>query len=179
MSGQTEQDLASEARMSAGDYGPVGRALMRVSEVLALIGGLFLIVVTALTILSVVGRTGFNMPILGDSEIVEIGVAYAIFSFLAYCQMRGANVIVDFFTARAPAAVRNGLDAASNLAFAAVVCILTWRLALGGIETFQRDDFSMFLQIPVWWGYLGAFISSLVWAAACLYTAGHRMRRRA
>ena len=177
MTERTEQDHGPEARMSAGDYGPAGRALMRVCEVLALIGGLFLIVVTALTVLSVIGRTGFNLPILGDSEIVEIGVAYAIFSFLPYCQMRRANVIVDFFTARAPAVMRNGLDAASNVVFAAVVCVLTWRLALGGVETLRRDDFSMFLQIPVWWGYLGALVSCLIWAAACLYTAGHRLRR--
>ncbi len=177
MTERTERDHSTEARMNAGDYGPAGRALMRICEILALVGGLFLIVVTALTVFSVIGRTGFNMPILGDSEIVEIGVAYAIFSFLPYCQMRRANVIVDFFTARAPARVRNGLDAASNVAFAAVVCVLTWRLALGGIETFHRDDFSMFLQIPVWWGYTGAFVSCLIWAAACLYTAGDRLRR--
>ena len=81
-----------------------------------------LVVVTILTIVSVVGRTGFDVPILGDSEIVEVGVAYSVFSFLAYCQMRGANVIVDFFTARAPAVVRNGLDAVSNAVFAVVVC---------------------------------------------------------
>lgn len=179
MNEHTEQDHGAEIRMNAADYGPAGRALMRVCEVLALVGGLFLIVVTALTVLSVIGRAGFNAPILGDSEIVEIGVAYAIFSFLAYCQMRRANVIVDFFTARAPAVVRNGLDAASNIVFAAVVCVLTWRLALGGIETFRRDDFSMFLQIPVWWGYLGAFVSCLVWTAACVYTACHRLRPRA
>ena len=67
--------------MSAADYGPAGRALMRVCQVLALIGGLFLIVVTTLTVLSVIGRTGFNVPILGDSEIVEIGVALRDFLF--------------------------------------------------------------------------------------------------
>lgn len=175
MSNETDQNQDAEGRLSADDYGATGRALMRVCEVLALIGGIILIVVTTITVLSVVGRTGFDLPILGDSEIVEIGVAYSIFSFLAYCQMRGANVIVDFFTARAPAAIRNGLDAFSNILFAVVVCVLTWRLTLGGIDRFTHDDFSMFLQIPVWWGYLGAFVSCLVWVAACVYTAAHRL----
>lgn len=175
MTNETDQDQGAEGRMSAEDYGPAGRALMRVCEVLALTGGIILIVVTTLTVISVVGRTGFDLPILGDSEIVEVGVAYALFSFLAYCQMRGANVIVDFFTARAPAIIRNGLDAFSNILFAVVVCVLTWRLTLGGIDSFTRDDFSMFLQIPVWWGYLGAFVSCLAWVAACVYTAAHRL----
>jgi TRAP-type C4-dicarboxylate transport system permease small subunit len=176
MCDETEAELDVEGRMSLADYGPAGRALMRLSETLALLGGIILVVVTILTIVSVVGRTGFDVPILGDSEIVEVGVAYSVFSFLAYCQMRGANVIVDFFTARAPAVVRNGLDAVSNAVFAVVVCILTWRLAIGGVETYERADFSMFLNIPIWCGYLGAFVSCLVWAAACLYTAAHRLR---
>ncbi len=150
---------------------PVGRLLLQLSETLALAGGLVLIVVTVLTVASVVGRTAFNMPVLGDSEIVEVGVAFSIFSFLAYCQMRGANVIVDFFTKPLPAYLRNGLDTISNLVFAIVVMVLTWRLGLGGIDAYQRGDFSMFLQIPTWWGYVGAFISCLLWAVACLYTA--------
>jgi len=176
MGDETEAGRDAEGQMGIEDYGPAGCALMCLSEILALAGGIILVVVTALTVFSVVGRTGFNLPILGDSEIVEVGVAFSIFSFLAYCQMRGANVIVDFFTARAPAVLRNGLDAVSNAMFAVVVCILTWRLALGGIETFEREDFSMFLNIPIWWGYLGAFVSCLVWAAACLYTAAQRLR---
>ena len=176
MGDETESDLDVEGRMGFEDYGPTGQALFRLSEILALLGGVILVLVAVVTIVSVIGRTGFNLPILGDSEIVEIGIAYSLFSFLAYCQMRGANVIIDFFTARAPVMVRNGLDAVSNVVFAVVVCILTWRLAVGGIETYGRADFSMFLNIPLWWGYLGAFLSCLVWAAACLYTAAHRLR---
>lgn len=150
---------------------PLGRFLLRLSEALALAGGLVLLVVTALTVFSVIGRTALNLPLLGDSEIVEIGVAFSVFSFLAYCQMRGANVVVDFFTKPLPLKARNGIDAISNLVFALVVILLTWRLALGGIGAYFNDDTSMFLLIPKWWGYLAAFASCLVWGAACLYTA--------
>jgi TRAP-type C4-dicarboxylate transport system permease small subunit len=154
---------------------PLGRFLMRTSEVLALMGGFVLLLVMVLTVFSVIGRTAFNTPLLGDSEIVEVGVAFSIFSFLAYCQMRGSNVIVDFFTKPLPQRMRDGIDAISNLVFAAVVTILTWRLALGGLDTFRNGDFSMFLQIPAWWGYVAAFVSCVVWAAACLYTSVARV----
>lgn len=171
-SGQASPDGAGDAVA----LGPAGRALMQVCEILALVGGSILLLLTAVTVLSVVGRTGFALPILGDSEIVEVGIAYAVFSFLAYCQMRNANIIVDFFTARAPMRMRKSLDAFSAVLFALVVCIVTWRLALGGIDSYRRDDFSMFLQIPIWWGYVGAFLSCLVWTAACLYIAVRRLR---
>ena len=101
--------------------------------------------VIALTVLSVVGRTGFNMPVLGDTEIVEVGVAFSIFSFLAYCQMRGANVIVDFFTRPLPLSFRNALDAISNLLFAVVVLVLTWRLdrAIAVGRSMSGDSFRL------------------------------------
>lgn len=150
---------------------PLGQMLMRVSAGLAIIGGFSLLVVTLVTVASVVGRTAFNRPLLGDAEIVEMGVAFSIFSFLGYCQMRGANVMVDFFTRPLPERVRNGIDSICNLVFALVVVLLTWRLALGGLEAHRNGDFSTFLQLPTWWGYLAAFVSCVVWAAACLYTS--------
>ena len=171
-----DREPGPEAPTGRATYGAVGHALMRASEALALLGGIVLLLITTVTVLSVIGRAGLDMPVLGDSEVVEIGIAFSIFSFLAYCQMRGGNVIVDFFTARAPAGMRKGLDTASAILFTAVVGVLTWRLALGGLDSFHREDHSMFLQIPAWWGYLGAFVSCLVWGAACLHTAAWRLR---
>lgn len=149
----------------------VGAVLTRVCEGMALLGGVGLLLVMTLTVVSVIGGAAFNRPLLGDSEIVEIGVAFSIFSFLAWCQIRGANVIVDFFTRPLPARVRDLIDTVCDLLFALVVLLLTWRLAIGGIDTFHRGDVSTFLQIPNWWGYLSAFLACVVWAAACFYTA--------
>lgn len=153
----------------------LGTQLTRVCEALALMGGVVLLLVMTLTVVSVIGRAAFNRPLLGDSEIVEVGVAFSIFSYLALCQIRGANVIVDFFTRALPLRVRNGIDTVCDFLFALVVLLLTWRLALGGIDTFHRGDVSMFLLVPNWWGYLAAFVSCLVWAAACLYTSAASM----
>ncbi len=149
----------------------IGSGLTRICEGLALLGGAVLMLVMMVTVVSVIGGAVFNRPLLGDSEVVEIGIAFAVFSYLAWCQIRGANVIVDFFTRPLPARVRDLIDTFCDLVFALVVLVLTWRLAIGGMETFHRGDVSTFLQIPTWWGYLGAFVSCLLWAAACLYTA--------
>ena len=156
---------------AGGSDHPVGLFLRRSSEVLAVLGGLSLIMVILVTVVSVVGRTAFNRPLLGDAEIVEIGCAFAVFSFLPYCQMRGANIVVDFFTRSLPKTVRDRMDSTCSLLFAAIVALLTWRLALGGLDAYRNGDFSTFLQIPAWWGYLAAFVSCLLWAATCLYTS--------
>jgi len=52
----------------------------------------------------------------------------AIAAFMPYCQVRGGNVIVDFFTMRLPPRARDALDAFMHLVVALVVAILTWKL---------------------------------------------------
>ena len=147
-----------------------------VSERLAVVGGVSLLLVTILTVVSVFGRTLFDTPLLGDQEIVEIGCAIAIFSFLPYCQMRGANVIVDFFTAKASKRVRCLLDALMNAVFSVCVLAITWRLTVGGIATYNDGDFSMFLQIPQWWGFVFAFMACVLWCLACFYSVFRSLR---
>lgn len=181
---ETEPGSGSRQRLSAPRDDPFGAALFAFSEALAVFGGVVLLAMTVFTVVSVVGRTGFDLPVLGDQEIVELGCAIAIFSFMPYCQMRAANVIVDFFTAKLSQAARDGLDATMNAIFSICILIVTWRLAVGGIATFHASDASMFLRIPQWWGYALAFMGCIAWSLACLYSMmrsiGHmRESRRA
>ncbi len=167
---EIEPGGGSRQRLSAPRDEPFGAALFAFSEALAVFGGIVLLAMTAFTVISVVGRTGFDLPVLGDQEIVELGCAIAIFSFMPYCQMRAANVIVDFFTARLGQAARDGLDATMNAIFSVCILIVTWRLAVGGIATFHASDASMFLRIPQWWGYALAFMGCIAWSLACIYS---------
>src|SRR6185295_4512730 len=103
-------------------------------------------------IATVVGGA-FGNPVLGDSEIVELLGGIGVFAFLPYCHLRGANVLVDFFTRPLPARLNAWLDAAMNLVFAAVAVLLTWRLIEGGLLAYERSKRSMFLQLPDSLGY--------------------------
>jgi len=149
----------------------IRRPLEIISEMLAVAGGLSLTFVVLFTTASVIGRTALNAPILGDQEIVEFGCSFAIFAFMPYCQMRGSNIVADVFTQPLPAGVRNVIDAVMNVIFAAVVLLIAWRLMVGGVLAFERDDNSMFLRIPLWVGYFSASTFAIVWSAVCLYTA--------
>lgn len=149
---------------------PFGKTLYAISVAIAVAGGMITLLVMILTVVSVVGRGALNAPLLGDSEVVEVGIAIAIFSFLPYCQIRGANVIVDFFTMRMNPRSRAALDAVMNAVCFVCVAVLTWRLAVGGLAAFRGGDNSMFLRIPLWWGYLAGFVVSVVWSLTCLYT---------
>ena len=121
---------------------------------LALLGGLLLLLLALLTVVSVLGRYLFGAPIRGDIEIVSLLTAVAVSLFLPYCQLEKGNVIVDVFTERAPRAVRAGLDALGSLLLGAVAVVFAWRLSAGAVDLRAYGDESMVLRLPTWWGFL-------------------------
>ncbi|MEM7270853.1 MAG: hypothetical protein AAF401_16570, partial [Pseudomonadota bacterium] len=76
----------------------VGGWLEAAARWLAFAGGLILAFLALMTVTSVLGRAfifaGLS-PIKGDYEMVEMGCAIAIFSFLPWCQLNRGHVTVD------------------------------------------------------------------------------------
>ena len=161
--------MTGEAALSSRSEN-VGRALYRAATGVALLGGLVLFALTLLTVISVVGRAAFSAPIPGDFELVELGMAVAIFSFLPYCQIVRGNVIVDLFTSRASPRTRALLEGIGNLLYTAIAALLTWRVALGGLEIRSYNETTMVLQVPVWWGYVPAVVFLALFTIVCAYT---------
>ena len=59
----------------------------------ALLGGFAVVAVSAITVISVIGRYTFSLPVLGDYEIVEYGISFAAFSFLAYAHLTNSHLV--------------------------------------------------------------------------------------
>jgi TRAP-type C4-dicarboxylate transport system permease small subunit len=161
--------MADQAALGARSE-RVGRALYRAATGVAVLGGLVLFALTLLTVISVVGRAAFSAPIPGDFELVELGMAVAIFSFLPYCQIVRGNVIVDLFTSRASPRTRALLDGIGNLLYTAIAALLTWRGAIGGLEIRSYHETTMVLQVPVWWGFVPAVAFLAFLTVVCAYT---------
>lgn len=143
----------------------------RLARQAAIAGGLLLMLAMLTTVASVLTNGLFGKPILGDTEIVEALVGVAVAAFLPWCQVRGANVIVDFFTMRLSPRATGALDALAYVTFAIVAGVLTWRLIDGAVTQYDRERVSMFLKIPVWWGYGLASIACVLWVLVCARTA--------
>lgn len=154
----------------------IGRALERASRGLALAGGGVLLAVCGVTVASVVGRTLFGVPVLGDFELVEIGVAVAVFAFMPYCQLVRGNVAVDLIARGLGPRARARLDAGHDLVFAAIAALLAWRLALGGSELRAWGESSMILGVPLWWAFVPIVISVALLVAVCLHGAWASIR---
>jgi TRAP-type C4-dicarboxylate transport system permease small subunit len=68
-------------------------------------------------------------------------------------------------------AVRRFLAVLCDVLFAIVAGLMTWRLALGGINQYQFHDMSMMLQIPTWWMFVPIVVSMALLTLVCVARA--------
>jgi TRAP-type C4-dicarboxylate transport system permease small subunit len=127
--------------------------LRRIASTFALAGagvalGAALLVVTSITLRALTTR-----PIQGDVELTQFAVALAISLSLPWCQLRHANIIVDFFTQKlAPRTVRL-LDGVGAVLIGVMCVLLAWRTGVGALSVRDATETSMILGLPMWWVY--------------------------
>ena len=125
------------------------RVLQRLCDASATIGGIVLVAIASVTVVSVIGRAFFSHPILGDVELVQLGCAVVVASFLPYTQFRHANIIVDFFTTGASEKIQSRLDAFGTLLYTLVMGLVAWRVAVGGVDIKANQETSMLMALPL------------------------------
>ncbi|MEW9918343.1 TRAP transporter small permease [Marimonas sp. MJW-29] len=160
----------------------------------ALLGGVVLLGLIVLTTASIVGRsinkffhteffdsnfTGLSQWVLdlgvgeinGSYELLEAGVAFAIFSFLPICQFYGAHATVDIFTSFLGRRSNRWIAAFWEVVLAAVIILIVAQL-YGGMERYIRNgQTTLFLQFPIWWSYAASFAAGAVASVTAVYCA--------
>ncbi|MEQ1595442.1 MAG: TRAP transporter small permease [Casimicrobium sp.] len=131
------------------------RWIERAALALAVMGGVLLMLIAAMTVVSVIGRAAFGKPVPGDIEVTQYAIAVAISAFLPYCLFSGGNLIVDFFTARASERVRRTLDAIGAFTLAFAMGLFAWRTFVGLFAVRESGETSMVIGVPLWWTYAG------------------------
>ncbi|WP_299030888.1 TRAP transporter small permease [uncultured Sulfitobacter sp.] len=170
----------------------------KLSRLFAVLGGIVLSVLILLVCLSVLGRavnsvlngdflqstlpgvasallaTGVG-PINGDFELVEAGMAFAIFAFLPLCHINGAHASVDIFTAKLPRRANQMLRAIIEVVFAGVLVIIAYQLFLGMLSKQSSGQTTFLLQFPIWWAYALSVLGAIVAALVSVYVAAARV----
>ena len=166
------------------------------AKVMALTGGAILLVLMAVTCLSVLGRmlnTFGNMswlksnliplaemlqrfaPINGDFELVEMGIALAVFLFLPWCQLNQRHAAVDVFTRRAlPGRINALLLLLWEGLLVGLLGLMSLRLYAGMNDRILYNETTFLLQWPVWWAYAACTIAGALATLVGLYSV--RMR---
>lgn len=174
------------------------RIAERLARVFALLGGAALSLLILLICASVLGRslnsilhsdilqdlvpglatallaTGVG-PIDGDFEIVEAGMAFAIFAFLPLCQLQFAHASVDVFTSHLPERVNRAMRAVIEVAFATGIGLIAVQLTLGMLSKLRSGQTTLLLEFPVWWSYAASCACAWVVAVIAAYVAVMRV----
>ncbi|HQF29877.1 MAG TPA: TRAP transporter small permease subunit [Hyphomicrobiales bacterium] len=129
---------------------------------LALFGGAVLLALVGLSALSILGRSLAGLPFLaglglgpvpGDFELVEVGTAVAVSSFLPICERRGGHLAVEIVTLKAGPRLTALIVLVSRLLMALAAAVLGTMLAEGMVERFSTGESTMILALPSWVGY--------------------------
>lgn len=135
----------------------------------ALIGGVILVVLMLLTALSAASNLFFSKPLQGDYEVMKHFVAVAVFCFLPYCQLTGANVTVDIFTEGASERAKAAMIAFSSLFAIVFSAVMLRQMSLGFVSYMQYPETTAALHIPLWTAFPPALFSlALLFIAAVI-----------
>ena len=170
---------------------------MCAARFMAICGGLVLTLLILLICISVVGRSLNGVlhgwigtalpavsawllqagvgPINGDFELVEVGVAFSIFSFLPLCQIFGGHASVDIFTSKLPRGVSRGLQMVIDTVFAIALIVMAYQLYKGMLSKLSYGDTTFLLQFPIWWAYAASLVGAVMAAVISVYVAWVRI----
>jgi TRAP-type C4-dicarboxylate transport system permease small subunit len=125
----------------------------RLLRALAAISGAVLFLIMCLVSYAVFRRYVMNDPVLGDAEIVQIGMSLVVMMAMPYATANGAHIRVDIFDSRIGAWGRFLGDLMARSVGAYILFLLidkTWDKAL---DAHEYGDVTNMIEIPVWIAY--------------------------
>ncbi len=160
------------------DTSVLGRMVIGMAKAMAVAGGLALVAMVVLVVASVVGRAlifiGFK-PILGDYEIVSIGMGFAVFAFLPWVHLERGHAMVTILTDNLPKAFTRWLLVTTDLMMLLVSAFLAWRLYDGTLDKLRYGETTLLLGFPLGWGYALGLVGAVAFVVVSIYVLGRSL----
>jgi TRAP-type C4-dicarboxylate transport system permease small subunit len=148
----------------------IGAALVTLVRWWALLGGVLILALAAMTAVSAVLNMLTGRPLAYDYELVKHAVAIAIFMFLPYCQVTGSNVTVDIFTEGMGARSKSAMAALSSVFAIAFSVLLLVQMAKGLGSYLRYKEVTPVLKLPLWTAFPPILVSLVLLLLAALLT---------
>ncbi|MFZ1101985.1 MAG: TRAP transporter small permease [Hyphomicrobiaceae bacterium] len=141
---------------------PFGRFL----RLMALGGGVVLMMLMGYTVLDVVLRYLFNRPFSGSLEITEFAMSVIVFLGIAYCGFTGGHVAVDILDRPLQNPKLRFVPVLLTLASAVLFAAIAWLTAAEALTSMQRV--SNMVRWPHWPFQMTVALGSGVYAVVLL-----------
>jgi TRAP-type C4-dicarboxylate transport system permease small subunit len=134
-----------------------------------LAGGLVFCALVLMSIVSIVGRKLFAMPIEGDVELLQMGAAVGSAAFLPLCELYDHHIKVDALTTWMSERARAALDVLAHGLLLVAALLLVWRTGLYVQESHENMEVSTLLLVPLWMPVAALVPSFALLALAALH----------
>ncbi len=160
-------------------------ALARLS---AIAGGLVLLAVMLMTVISVAGLSISKFalwlkkshdiiiepllaigPIPGETELIETGMAFIIFAFMPLVTLNRGHASVEILTNAFSNGINRLIDLVADILLLVVAAYLTYRHYLGTLDKYGYGETTWILQFPLWWGYAAALVGAVIFVIICVF----------
>ncbi len=146
---------------------------MKLAEkVFGYLAAAFLAAMMLLTVADVALRSLFKTPIHGTFELIELGLACAVFLAMPAVFLRDENLIVDAIDYMVKREVVRVLDLAAACLSALLLVVMLWQMYFLARDMYQFGDVTADLSIPkiYYWipvllGIAGSAVATLVYIA--------------
>jgi TRAP-type C4-dicarboxylate transport system permease small subunit len=128
-------------------------AAERLLKGVALLGGFVLFGIMMLVSISVFFRYALNRPILGDQELVEIGMSLVVMMAMPFATLRGDHIRVDILDDRIGDIGRFAGDVFARCVSCFVLFLLIGKTWDKMLDAYKYDDVTNMIEIPVWIAY--------------------------
>lgn len=154
------------------DESVLGRAVHGLARWMAIAGGVVLLGMIVVVVVSVVGRAfiwaGLK-PILGDYELISVGMGFAVFAFLPWAHLERGHALVSLVTDNFSAAVNAWILVVTDLLMLLAATFICWRLYFGMTDKFNYHETTILLGLPMGWAFLAALVGAVVFVIVAAF----------
>ena len=123
----------------------------RITVKLGLISGLTIFFIMVVITIDVVGRSFFNSPLGGATELSELLLACLIFFGIAAAQQKKQHYVVEFVVVQLSKRTQATLLGITYIISAAVAALLSWYSTGQAISSYEMGEASWgTVEFPIW-----------------------------
>ncbi len=148
-------EMANRSELNKGIWfritsSSIPKAISSVCQAFNIFGMTVLVVLTALTIADVLGRTLLKKPLLGTFELTEYMLTIIVFSSLAWCAVQGGHIRVDLLTSHLKPKVQAIMSSMTHLISLGLLVVITWQCFLEAKVMTDIGKTSALLNVPAY-----------------------------
>ncbi|QYO77219.1 TRAP transporter small permease [Devosia salina] len=160
------------------DESLLGRLIVGLAKWLAVAGGLVLMAMVAMIVVSIIGRALLSVglkPITGDYELVSIGMGFAVFAFLPWAHLQRGHALVSLVTDSFGQTVNNWILVITDIMVLVASAFIAWRLYFGMMDKFAYKETTLLLRFPLGWAYAVGFVGAVAMVIVAIYVLGRSL----